>query len=272
MSRFFNKIYICLAEPRKIGFFMPEKIWKSLIQLLLLAIIAISPVIVENAFKDRVSDSSKSYIEEVFVANRISNGLILKDGTLTGDEGLAFPVNEALIFINPNGEQLEKNEYEYLPVIELATDKVNVYYLDILLYSLSYETIGVMNLSFEKMCNVDYIEIEKFMMIINESFDEGRAYWATANSLLALFEIYLSIIVTALFLTLITSLVNKMVGFKFRFKGALDSQFIYLFFVLLANLFGILYIEYIGTILSIIYLIRALMSIVMIKVEKKGVE
>lgn len=272
MSRFFNKLHICLVEPRKIGFFMPEKLWKSLIQLLLFSIIAISPVIIENVVNERVSESSKNYIQDVFMSKRIDNGLNLENGILTGDEGLAFVIEEAVIFINPNKEVLENDEYAYLPVIELASDKVNVYYLDILLYSLEYEDIGVINLSFKKMCNVDYIEFERFMSIINESFNEGKGYWATANSLLALFETYFSLIISALLLTLFSSIINKMIGFKYRFKGALDSQFIYLVFVLLSYLFNIVYIQYVGMILSIIYLFKALMSVVMIKVEKKGSE
>ena len=176
MLKFFNKINICLTEPRKIVFFMPEKIWKSLLQLLIFAIIAISPVIIQSSVKDRVSDSSKTYIEEVFMAQKIDNGLKITGGVLSGDDGLAFAINEFLIFINPNQEELENNDYAYLPIMELTTDKVNVYCLDILLYSLTYEEIGVTNLSFEKICNVDYIEFEKFMTIVNESYDAGRVY------------------------------------------------------------------------------------------------
>jgi Na+/H+ antiporter NhaD/arsenite permease-like protein len=64
--------------------------------------------------------------------------------------------------------------------------------------------------------------------------------------------------------------VNPIIGFKFRFKGALDAQVISLLCLFLMILFKLEFIRYIGILLSAIYLFLAMMTIVRIEIQRKA--
>ena len=74
--KFFLKMYICLFEPRKIVFFIGEKLYKSFIQLFLLALIAISPFTISLIVKDGISDSSYNVLEEMLIEDVLESDLM----------------------------------------------------------------------------------------------------------------------------------------------------------------------------------------------------
>ena len=64
MVNFIKKIYICLFEPRKIGMFLHEKIKVSILQLLLVSLIAILPYTISMVVTDEISNSSYKIVEK----------------------------------------------------------------------------------------------------------------------------------------------------------------------------------------------------------------
>ena len=136
------------------------------------------------------------------------------------------------------------------------------------LYEVSYAELGNPEIDFDKIYHTNYVELELFTGLIDSVYLKGFALWFIAGYLLVFFEMYLFVIISALALAFGVFLINRNIGFRFRFKGALDAQFVTIVFILLASLFNFIYLRYIGVIFSTIYTILALISILRIEVKK----
>lgn len=270
MSSFIKKIYICLFEPRKLGLFFSERIIKSVLQLLLFALIAISPYIISLAVDNNISDSSRNYIEEkiMYDAKLTENKII--NGKFDGESSTPFLINEAIVYFNPKNETFGLPlEYATYHVIELREDMIVVSFLNNEIYKKSYVELGYDNIDFKKIIDADYLELDRLISLINVAFASFHTEWTIINSAIILFDVFLTMLLSALILSFIVRIVNPIVGFKIRFKGALDAQFISLVFILIMLLFKEEFFRYVGITLSAIYLFIAMISIIRIEIKKR---
>lgn len=275
MKRFIKKIYICLFEPRKMGLYFGEKLYKSFLHVLLLTLIAILPVSISLAIRDGISNSSYESIETYLMEDSVGLDLKLSNGVLTGTKNFTIITDEAVLYVNPTGQDLKlqdlKLDIEYLTlhVIEMTKEGVEVSLLNNVSYKKTYEELGQTKIDFSKIAEADYIELDKFISIINTSFNSVKVSWVIINSLILLFDMYITILFSALILAFIVRIANPIIGFRFRFKGALDAQFISVLCLFLMILFKASFFRYIGIILSTIYLFRAMLAIVRIEVKRR---
>lgn len=270
MRSFIKKMYICLFEPRKMGLYFGERLLNSFIHVFLCALIAILPYTISLITVDEISNSSYNIIEEWIMENNVNTDLSIVDGRLTGEKKHAFYINEAILYINPKDEVLNITlEDAAFHVIEFDSEGIKVYFLNNAVYSKTYLELGVMDLNFERMENADYVEFDKFISLINVAFDNIRLSWILSNVVLILLDIYLTVLISALLLAFVVKIFNPIIGFRFRFKAALDSQHISLFFIFLMLLFNAEFFRYIGIVFSCIYLIKAMMAIIRIEFKKK---
>ena len=128
MKNIMKKMYICLFEPRKIGFFFPEKIYRSVIQLFVMILIAILPITIRYICYNDLSSSSIEIMENYFKEEHISSDLTIKDGKLTGTGEYLFVLNEVIVRVNPSDKPIESdsNEYNKLHVVDFKSDKIEV--------------------------------------------------------------------------------------------------------------------------------------------------
>lgn len=276
MSNFFKKMYICLFEPRKIGFFLGEKLHKSFIHILLLALIVVSPLVVELSLKEEISNNSHNIIENYLIRDARGNDLLLKDNILIGkenSEGFAFLIDEAILCFNPKNEKREIGiEYATYHIIEFNKEKLDVIYLNNVVYSKTYEELGVTEIDFSKISDADYLELDKLIELINLGFKNFKVVWVITNSVISLIDIYITLILSALLMAFIFKIFSPMIPFRLRFKGALDSQIISMLCMLLMLLFEMEFIRYIGIIVSGIYFFIAITTIVKIEIIRKNIE
>ena len=276
MSNFFKKMYICLFEPKKIGFFLGEKLYKSIIHILLLALIVVTPLVIELSVKNDISNNSYHTIETYFIENHYGSDLILKNNMLVGDtnkEGFAFLIEEAILCFNPHNEMREISvEYASYHIVEFNKDKMEVIFLNNTVFSKTYEELGVKEIDFSKINDADYLELDKLISLINIAFRNFKAGWVIINSVITYLDIAITVVISALLLGLIIGIFSPMIPFKLRFKGALDSQIISMLCMLLMLLFKMEFIRYIGIVLSGIYLFLAMMTIVKIEIMRQGLE
>ena len=95
-----------------------------------------------------------------------------------------------------------------------------------------------------------------------------KGQFVAINSFILYIDVLVTVLFSALILAVIVKFINPFIGFRFRFKGALDAQFISLLCLLLMILFQTEVFRYIGITLSVIYLFRAMLTIVRIEVKK----
>lgn len=273
MKNFLKKIYICLFSPKRICFFFGEKIYKSIIQLVLLSLIAITPFILTLSFNDRVSNSSYRHLENSLMENYNDINIKLQSGNLTGETGYAFLIDEAIVFINPNNEKLELNSVEYAPyhIIELKQDRVEVIFMNKVISSFTYSSYGIVDIDFTKINDdADYYEFDKFMAILNHALDSYQVGYIIGSSFTTLLDVFLTILLSSLILAVIVRIFNPLLPFAIRFKGALDSQVISVLCILLMLLFNFEPFRYIGMVLSAIYLIMTVIQAFKIEMAMKS--
>lgn len=269
MKALFRKIKICLFEPKKMGFYIGEKLYKSLFQLLLFSLIVITPIIVEVSIQDSISKNSYSIISEKLMMHE-DDSLKLVEGKLTGSEGFDFIIEEAWVFINPLDQELvySNTDYAYFPILEFKSDRVIVTVLNIEVLNVEYSLLNAKDVDFSKIANNDYVELDIFVDLVNVVFNYMRPVWIGANVVINLLEAYLMAIVSALVLAFFMGLLQINLKFKYRFKVALDAQFINLVFILLSILFNFEYITYLGMIFTAIYVTKAFAALVRIEVRR----
>ena len=269
MKHFIQKIYICLFEPRKMGLFFGEKIIKSLLHILLCALIVVLPFSISLIINNGVSNSSYRQLQQYLIEESFNTDLQISNGTLSGTQGVAFLIEEAIVFINPLNEKLEvDSEYDIYHIIELNSTGLNVSWLGRTNYTSTYIELGYNNIDFRKIEEADYIELDKLLSLINVGFASMKGQYVAINSAILYIDVIITVLFSALMLALIVRFINPFIGFKFRFKGALDAQFISLLFMLLMMLFQSEVFRYIGIVLSAVYLFRAMLAIIRIEVKK----
>ena len=273
MKKFFQKIYACLFQPKKIGLFLGEKLHKSFIQLFIFSLITIIPVIFVYSFQTNFTASSYESLSTWLMEDYSDLDMQITNSSFSGSEGHAYLVNEGIVFLNPNDEVLELESLEYASyhVIELDSKNVRVTFLNNIVYEKTYEELGVVDLDFKKISNADYIEFDKFMVLIDQAFASYHATWVIENSIVILFDVYLSVVLAALILSFAIKIFAPM-KFRFRLKLALDTQFISLVLILLMFLFNIEFIRYIGILLSAIYSFIAIFALISIQIKKEREE
>ena len=269
MKKFFQKMYICLFEPRKMGLFFGEKLSKSFIHILLLSLIVVLPLTITLSTSKEISNSSYKEIQKYLIEKSFNTDLQISEGTLSGTKGVAFLIEEAIIFINPTNEPLEMDsEYDIFPIIEFKNSGLEVSFFNKICFQKSYIELGCNEIDFTKIEEANYLELDKFVSLVNVGFNNMKGLWITINSLIYLVDVLVTVLFSALMLAVIVKFINPMISFRFRFKGALDAQIISLLFMLLMMLFKAEFFRYVGIILSAIYLFRAMLVIVRIEVKK----
>lgn len=274
MRSFFKKLYICLFSPKRICFYFGEKVYKSILQLLLLSLIAITPVILTLSFTERMGNDSYRVLEECLMEKYSEFDVAINDGVLEGEKSYAFITNEAIVYINPTGEELEYSSLDQMLyfVIELKKDNVEVSFMNSLVSSKTYEELNVTDLDFNKINEANYTEFDKFISILNQSFKSYKSGYVLVNSSLALLDVYLTIILSSLLLAIIVKFFNHNLPFVIRFKGALDSQVISLVFVLLMLLFNFEFLRYVGMLFAAVYLVITVIQVLKIEMVMKSFE
>ena len=175
-----------------------------------------------------IKDNNKKFIKNVY-----NTDLQISNGTLSGTQGVAFLIEEAIVFINPLNEKLEvDSEYDIYHIIELNSTGLNVSWLGRTNYTSTYIELGYNNIDFRKIEEADYIELDKLLSLINVGFASMKGQYVAINSAILYIDVIITVLFSALMLALIVRFINPFIGFKFRFKGALDAQFISLLFMI----------------------------------------
>lgn len=272
MKNIMKKIYICLFEPRKMGFFFPEKIHKSIIQLFVMILIAILPFTVRYVCYDDLSASSTEIMEDYFMEEQLSSDLLIKDGKLTGTDSHLIVLNEVIVNINPTDKPtvIDSKEYTKLHIVDFKSDRIEVSYFGEVVGSKLYSEYEELEIDFNKIVNVEYLELNKFTHLVEDAFDQVHGRWVLLNVFDHLISVITTVTICAFVMGIITKIFNPKINFKFRLKGALDAQFISIVFIFLMGLYEIRFLKTLGIIFAAIYLIRALMAVVKIEVRRRS--
>lgn len=269
MKKIGKKLYICLFDPRKIGFFLGEKIWKVVFQLILCTLIAVAPLALSLSLHKEISSVSRNEIKNTLVVIMHDSDLKLENGILTGTRGRYFYLEEFSLIINPdNSNMIEYGNLDSY-ILEFGKTGINVYLMGRMIHTQKYAELGAENIDFIKIANdVDYVELDKFIKLVDTAFLTFHSSWVGIGYFTKVIEILARVLINALIISLLSKMFNPFLRQRYRFKASLDAQFIFLVFVLFDILFNANFMYIIGMFFSMTYLFRALRSIVPIPVKK----
>lgn len=266
----FKKIITCLSKPSQIGMFLFEKVYKSILLVLLLIVVAMLPFLIRLTTTDSLSNSSYTLISEQLMGSNLDFDLAISNGNLSGEKAIEIVGYEAIIFLNPNNENYTIKEAINwsVPVIEYNQTGVVVKVGGKVLKTISYQAAGILDLDFHKIMNQNYLEMDKFFASLNYVFSVLKPLWVVSNWASEFLSAVIIVFMNALIYGFLTKFIKPDITFKYRFKIALDSQIVTILGFLLAYLFDILWIMWIFEFISFVYILRALRSIVKIEIRR----
>ena len=266
----FQKFLICLTQPSRIGIYIFQKIRYSIIFLLALVVIAIIPYeILYISQSEYLSESTVDTIERTFMNNGLDFDLAIKDGVLTGEDGVATGTEELILFINPNKEENPYKEYSNgIPLIEFTETNVKGSISDHVIFDYTYLDAGLTNFDFNEIMNINYLKLNELIEFVEKLNKAFIPYMITINTIGTIAQMFSLLILSAAVMALIVKMFNPFLPYRLRFKLALDCQVISTFGILLATLFNFYHLIMFGLFISSMYLLRALRSIVRVEVKK----
>ncbi|MFI3329556.1 MAG: hypothetical protein R3Y05_03590 [bacterium] len=258
-----RKIKIVLLQPRFIGLFIKEKVWKSLLMIFIASAISIIPgAITEINNKEISSDFRTELVTNMQNAN-VSDAKI-EDGVLSYVDQYIISYTYFNVIIG--GELNLDNLYTYNFIFE--EKDLTLYVSNIAVYSVSYEDLNITNLDFSLVKTTSLTESNKLIYIFNQLYIANKNVVSFYNITAYYIEVLFTIFTGALIMTCFTMIFNSsgnIMPFKYRYKTCLNCQYIYIFSILLSFLYYNVYIQILGNFLMALYVVIATSSIRMEK-------
>lgn len=264
----FSKLKVVLFNPRFISLYLKENVLKTLLGIFAAITIALIPNIVEVSVKNEISTEFKTYLLEVTkTANietaYISNGELFYEST--------YEYNAYYFDISIGDSNTEFSEI-YIPKMLFTQYDIKFIFSTVEVYSISYDELGVIDLDFSKIGSKDLTDSNNFVKIFNDMYYINRNTIKTGLIVFSFLDLTIVIFSSALMMTIFSYIFSKKsynhMPFTYRYKTCLNSQYIYLVFILLGSLYSISLLETIGIFVMSGYAIFALNSIVFKRKEE----
>lgn len=265
-----GKLKIVLFNPRFIGLYVRENIIKTLVTLLITTLLVLIPTFVELGVKDKVSSEFQNFIIEVTANEKISDTYI-RDGVLYTEDEYEFDGYYFNILIGKEVD-VANIESKYTKKLLFDTDSIKFYISNVEFYSITYNEIDLLDFDFGLIKSNDILTVNQYINIFNDLFNENKILISSAFAFIYTFELVFVVFMSALTMTIISYIFsnrnNNHMPFGFRYKNALNCQYIYLFFILLSSLYGVEELQFIGNIAMAVYVVIAINSIIMKRKEQ----
>ena len=275
----FSKMFTCLFKPREIARYFNEKMYKSILLILVLTLISIIPYTISISVDSHLSGDAYSVVLNNIQENISQTDLEIKDHKLSGSKGIMIEGYSSIIVFNvlegtKISDEIYKMSFSYntVPLVIFDTQKVEVYFWGIKVYESDYETLEFNDFSMAKVLKNNYLEMDKLFNALDQIHVKLTVKRVAYNSIM----LYISRIISAFFLALLVTFLAKMlyyyIPFKIRYKVSLDSQMIAILFSMLYYMTSFTILIYAGEVLSFVFAVMALKKIVPLKIEIKGDE
>lgn len=262
-----RKLIHCLTSPRLIGLYINDSFLKIILEVSLLILIAMVPVGVQSITASGEHFVSHEVLQSKMMDIYIKDEYRLVDQTLSGTEKFSLNLDSVIYLFNPKNDVLTSKEIGLsVPYLyELRENEINFYMSGMLVKTMHYATFSMNEIDLRAAFAYDYLERGKLEVLLQEIQIETKGFWLSIELVALFFTFMVSIIITALFSTFFMWISNPQIGFKYRFRLAMNSSFITTLFILFGFLFGIPYLFSLGLGLQMLYSFRATTTIVRIE-------
>jgi hypothetical protein len=225
------------------------RVW---LYFLILAVFATLPAFLSEAMSSDFSITTHQQIQQVFPGTLRHEAQII-DGTLVRDTNRSFlmQLGRIAVIVGPRSE-LSNNFFTF----SFQEDGVNIYVLNTLNNTMTYEQIGLENFDFN---NTSLAELARFSSAIEIIFQSNRGVLTTIGLIITFGYNALTLL---FFIILTAALIRKPLLFGIKFKLCVYAATILTVSLVLSSLFGNLFIFMIGIIVYLIFVFLAFAGIV----------
>lgn len=259
-----KKLKIVLFKPRFIPLFIMEKTSKLILSILVCIVVAISPAVIKQNFNNDISDIVKTIVSDQLQTANIENANI-NDYKLSTQN--TYEIDTYYFILTIGEKELTSSP---TPIIQFKEESVLISLSGVEVYSITYQELKLEELNFSEVNSLNVKEQAKFYKIFNDIYLNNKSLFIAGYAIYLVFDMAFFIFLSALLMAFLTTIFDKNIKnempFKFKYKTALNCQYIYLFFVLLSLLYNTVYLQFVGNIFMIIYITQANKTIIV----KKG--
>ncbi len=255
-----RKIKTVLFQPRFIGLYLKEKMWKSLLMLFIAILIAITPAAILILKTDGISASFKNELINNLVEENIEDSYIQDYKFVSSNE---YVIEYTYFNVIMGTDITFENMSAYN--IVLKEDGLNFLIGNVEAYYISYEDLNVKDLDFSKVSKYDISESNKVIYLFNQLYKENKLPISAFYISYYLIEMIIVTILGGVLMGFISFMYTRngdnIMPIKYRIKTCINCQYIYLLFFFISYLYSAFYLQMIGNIFMIIYVVISTTSI-----------
>lgn len=259
-----RRLNVSISQPGKIGMFMKDKLWISLLFVFIVSILCSIPTIIKvssyNGFDTNIISDIDNVYKIIKNANNDENKYLpkveIKDYRLSGTGNGGFVYGEFGFYFN---EKPINMVYDLL----FTDDSIEFHMAGILMKDYSYESLGLDNVDFRNLDTKDD-DFTKVVRALEHIFNDNKSTWVTVEIGSAIGVTILRHFIVALILA-IAAMFGSFIPFKYIYKLAIYAVTIYQISLLFYELFNAIIFRYVGIILALVYIRKAMRNIIAIK-------
>lgn len=243
-----------LFKPRELGLYFKDSWAKVITYFFLLCFVLMLPIFAIEAtysgFDTKELRAIDENYEKVFVSElKIIDGILIYP--IDFNQGKELILDNYKIAIAP-----KVNTLESITTLIFREKGIDVVFLGLRASTVSYQDLDLVNFDFS-----DYSTNNKLRLIhsLNDSLKQNNVINKTVNLILTIFATVFDLLI----IILIASFFGPIgFPFKLKLKLAIYASTIYALTALFAILFNVKFLVYIGMVLFVIYIKRALSTII----------
>ena len=255
-----EKIINIICHPSLIVLYFKDQIYKIILFILpffiivasLFALYDFNQKYYEYDFVSSISDLVKNNDEEM--------DLVITDNKLEGSTYVIKNNDVCLIFMK---DAVASTDYDIMLIFK--EDRVTYYYQAAVKYEITYEKIGVNNLSFADIQDGSFSAKLKLNNIIDQSLAQANRLvqvYIYFSDIINLFFYYAASILIAM---IVATFVNPSIEFKYRFRICLYDSIIFFIIMIFSVMFNVTWLRYVALAVPAIYSIISFKRIVRVR-------
>ena len=242
-----------LCHPRRIGIYNKDKIYIPFIYFLSFFLLFMGLVMIINFNTEYYSvETSGNIIYVIDVSNEDIYG-DYHDGSFNfNNKKNDITTDDMIIYFNHNNVDTSINTINKT-IINFESEKVSIYYGLSQKVSYKYDRYEIDDFTLEGVCEGNIEDIVSFKDLLNNIFFEFNSKYQVSTIAPLFFQYFMQFLMVFAFALIFSFFVNPGIKFNVRLKLLIYDSLIYLFIMMLAVMFQISWLEYIGYALPIIF-------------------
>lgn len=261
-----ERLNTCLLHPKFIGKYISDKAGRIFLYFLLLIVLVSVPTFFSLYYPIGIPTSVRNSLISQIEAKSFTANDTFNNDTLNNETKFSITTGN---YVFNFGDSEAKSTFSNI-FFDFRTSEVDIYVGGQKIMHILYEGKGLQSFSFSQIKLTNVVQADAFIHLLEYSYQQFAYLEVPFEIFTTVLGIAFLVVAIALMMYLFSGFINPGVPGKFRMKICFYSTTIFLICDLFGVLFGFAVLDFVGMILSYIYLNLALRAIVRVEVKKQG--